>query len=392
MTGVNLQSLQELLAFRDALPNLSDAAISEVQELVQSAQGNVDDAAQTLTECREQLWHEEDRLHNTEEPNRSDYSAVESIRKQVAQAEADLSEIQEAYASFQTLSNIIGNRLAVNFENAMCFLDERIEAIIQYQSISLSDHTQSPQDTSSAQAFDTITEAGKHTQTDGNNVEVSSLQAAAASELPRLPNGEVSPLQTAAAAELPKLPNGMKWIEIDKIQWDGVDGVPDNLEFKRVSKDDMKEMLETFERKLLPILSENEDISFDDLITIDRENASAGTSSSLMLCHDSLIGSSQASDVIVLHSRPAANSGTDHPAADKPAFESGRRARLEGIDQNRNPYRGQLGREGAANIWDQGWKYQSSERELAFTSGRHRTLVARELGWKYIPARVIGGD
>ena len=366
MTSANLQSVQALLAFRDALPNLSDAAINEVQQLVQSAQSTIEEAAQALTECREQLWQEEDKLRNTEEPNRSDYSAVENLRKEVAQAETNLSEIQGAYTSFQRLSNIVGNRLAVNFENATRFLDERIEAIKQYQSISLSDHTQNSADNSLVQAVRTPAAAQSRGATADNIVGTSPLRAASAADhpaanTPAFESGKRARLEGMvqdsnpyrglagregaaniwdqgwqSQSELPELPNGMEWVEIDKIKWNDV---PDDLEFKKVPKENMKEMLETFEYRLLPILTENKDVSVNDLMAVDKENTTEGSSSSLMLCHDSMIGSSQASDVVVLHSKPAANTG---------------------------------------------------ERELGFTSGRHRTLVAKELGWKYIPARVIG--
>lgn len=182
----------------------------------------------------------------------------------------------------------------------------------------------------------------------------------------------------------------MEWVEIDKINKDGVDGIPDNIEFRRVPKENMKEMLETFEDKLLPILSENRDVSIGELVEIDKQNATENSSTSLLLCHESMIGLSNISDVIVLHSKPIAAESVDNPAANTPAFESGRQAHLEGKDRNSNPYQGLAGREGASNVWDQGWQSGTNNRELAFTSGRHRALVAQELGWKFIPARVLG--
>ena len=369
MLGANLQSLQALVEFRNTLPTLSDTAINEVQEMVLSARRNIQDAEQTLSECRAYLWKAEDMLQNTEEPGYKEYSDVEEARTEVAQAETYFSEVQAAYTSFQSIASALSSRLTTHFANAQNFLGERIEAAKFYQSLSISDFVETSANNSSTQVSRSTTTASARTSGDNDRVVASPLRGSSA---------------------LPVLPNGMEWVEIDEIKWDGADGVPENLEFRKVPKEDMREMLETFENKLLPVLSENRDVSADELLKTDKENSTEDSFSSLRLCHDSMIGSSTISDVIVLHSKPLPTSSKDHPAANTPAFESGRKARLEGKDQNSNPYRDLAGREGAANIWDQGWESESNDRELAFTSGRHRTLVAQELGWKFIPARVLG--
>ena len=371
MLGANLQSLQALVEFRNSLPSLSDTAIHEVQEMVLSAQRSVQDAEQVLLECRADLWEAEDMLQNTEEPEYEEYSAVEEAKTKVAQVETYFSEVQAAYTSFQSIASALSSRLTVRFANSQNFLDERIEAAKNYQSLSVSDFAGTSAANSPTQVNRPTTAVPTRASGDSNDV-------------------IASPLRGPSVSVLPVLPNGMEWVEIDKITWDGVDGVPENLEFRKVPKANMREMLETFENKLLPVLSENRDVSTDELLKIDKQNASEESSSSLRLCHDSIIGTSTISDVIVLHSKPLPTSSKGHPAANTPAFESGRKARLEGKDQNSNPYRELAGREGAANIWDQGWESESNDRELAFTSGRHRALVAQELGWKFIPARVLG--
>ena len=371
MSGANLQSLQALVEFRNSLPQLSGAAIDEVQEMILSTQRSVQDAEQTLSECRTDLWTAEDAPQNTGEPGYEEYSDVEEARTKVAQAESHFSEVQAAYTSFQSITSVLSSRLTTHFANAQNFLDERIEAAKFYQSLSVSDFVGTSANNSAAQANrSTNTASSGASEADGDIA--------------------TSPLRGSSASTLPALPNGMEWVEVDKISWDGVDGVPENLEFRKVSKENMKEMLETFENQLLPTLKENKDVSTNELLTLDKQNAAEDSSRSLRLCHESMIGSSNISDVIVLHSKPASTVHVDHPAANTPAFESGRKARLEGKDQNSNPYRDLVGREGAANIWDQGWQSESNDRELAFTSGRHRTLVAQELGWKFIPARVLG--
>lgn len=371
MVSANLRSLQALVEFRDSLPMLLQTAMNEVQEMVLSAQRSVQEAEQTLSECRTDLWVAEDALQNTEEPGYEEYPDVEEARTEVAHAESHFSEVQAAYISFQSFADTLSSNLATHFANALNFLDERIEAAKLYQSLSVSDFVGSS-------ANDRASQSNRSTNT-------ASSEALEADE-----DVVTSALRGSSVSALPTLPNGMKWVELDKIKWDGVDGVPENLEFSKVSKENMREMLETFENKLLPILNENKDVSTNELLAIDKQNTTEESSSSLQLCHDTMIGSSRGSDVIVLHSKPVPSAGENHPAANTPAFESGRKARLEGKDQNSNPYRNLAGREGAANIWDQGWQSESNDRELAFTSGRHRALVAQELGWKFIPARVLG--
>lgn len=371
LLGANLRSLQALVEFQNALPMLSNAVSDEIQEMILSANLIVQDAEQTLSKCRDDLWEAENRLQNTEKSDYEEYTHLEEARTAVARADVHLSEVQAAYISFQSIASTLNDRLTGHFANAQSFLEERIQAAKLYQALSISDTVGISTDNGPAQAR-------RFTPTPPTGALRSDDDVVA------------SPLRGASKSALPILSNGMEWVAIDEIEWDGVDGVPDDLEFRKVSKENMKEMLETFENELLPVLSENKDISDDELQTIDKKNASEGSSNSLRLCHDSMIGSSNTSDVIVLQTKPLSTAGKDHPAAGTPAFESGREACTKGMDCNSNPYRHLVGREGAANIWDQGWQWQSNERQLGFTSGRHRVLVAQELGWQFIPARVLG--
>ena len=385
MSGANLRSVQALVEFRDSLPTLSKAAENEVQEMILSAQHIVQDAEQTLSEYRADLWSAEDTLRNTEEPGSAERAEVEDAREAVAQASAYLSEVQSAYISFQSLASTLSSDLTGHFENALSFLDERIEAGNIYLALSVSDTVGiSASDQTFQRHHSTI--AASVSALEVNDETVLSESAPSSPSLENNPDAGASPLRGESASALPDLPNGMEWVEIDKIKSDGVESIPDNLEFTKVPR----EMLETFENRLLPILIENKAISTNELSTIDKENATEGSSSSLLLCHDSMIGLSNVSDVIVLHSKPSSTTNKNHPAASTPAFASGRKARLEGLDQDSNPYRNLVGREGAANIWDQGWQSESDDTELVFTSGRHRVLVAQELGWKFIPASVLG--
>ena len=421
MSGANLQSLQALIEFRDALPTLYETAINEVEEMVQCARRAVQDAEETLSDYQADLWDAEDALQNAEEPGSREYSDVEDAQIEVAQAEAHFSEVQAVYISFQSTANAQSSRLTGHFANAQSVLDQRIQAAKHYLALSAPNAVAFSANKSSAPGRDSTIatattdrghpaastpafESGRRARIEGKDRNSNPYRQQGRDRAADIwdqgwesgaSEGDddvvASPLHESSPSALPALPNGMKWVEIDKISWDGVDGIPDNLAFRKVSKENMREMLETFEKKLLPVLNKNKDVSADELLMIDKQNACAeGSSNSLRLCHDSMIGSSNTSDVIALHSKPLSSGhGADHPAASTPAFESGRKARIEGKDRNSNPYR-HVGREGAANIWDQGWEWQPSERQLAFTSGRHRALVARELGWKFIPARVLG--
>ena len=423
MSGANLQSLQALIEFRDALPTLYETAINEVEEMAQSARRAVQDAEETLSDCQTDLWDAEDALQNAEELGEKEYSDVEYAQIAVAKAASHCSEVQRAYISFQSTLQAQSGRLTGHFATAQSVLDQRIQAAKHYLALSAPNAVALSANKSSAPgrgstipatttgrdhpaASTPAFESGRRARIEGKDRNRNPYRqqgrdraaeiwdegwGAGASEGDN--DVVASPLRDASPASLPALPNGMQWVEIDKISRDGVDGIPDNLAFRKVSKENMREMLETFEKQLLPVLNENKDVSADELLMIDKQNACAeGSSNSLRLCHDSMIGSSSTSDVIALHSKPLSSGhGADHPAVSTPAFESGRRARIEGKDRDSNPYR-HVGREGAANIWDQGWEWQPSERQLAFTSGRHRTLVARELGWKFIPARVLGDE
>ena len=389
MSVANLTSLQALVEFRNSLPMLSKAAENEVQEMILSAQRTLQDAEQILLECRADLWSAGDALLNTEEPGYAERADVEDARAAVAQASAYFSEVQAAYLAFQSLASTLSDNLIGHFENALGFLDERIEAGKHYLALSVSDTVKSSASVGASQRHHSAAASSVGTL-EVNDEVVLSESASPTSSLENNPDAVDSALRGESASALPDLPNGMQWVKIEKIKRDGIDGIPDNLEFTKVPKENIREMLETFENKLLPLLSENKAVSPNELLTIDKEDATEGSSSSLSLCHDSMIGSSKVSNVIVLHSKPLSTATNDHPAASTPAFESGRKARIEGQDRDSNPYRNLVGREGAANIWDQGWQSESNDIELAFTSGRHRALVAQELGWKFIPARVLG--
>ena len=117
---------------------LSNAVADEIQEMILSANRIVQDAEQTLSECRDDLWEAENRLQNTEKSDYEEYN-LEETRTAVARADAHLSEVQAAYISFHSIASTLNDRLTGHFANAQNFLDERIQAAKLYQTLSVSD-------------------------------------------------------------------------------------------------------------------------------------------------------------------------------------------------------------------------------------------------------------
>lgn len=131
-------------------------------------------------------------------------------------------------------------------------------------------------------------------------------------------------------AGLPSLPHGMAWVSLSELDWSEV---ADDLEFKKAPRDEMDAMLRRFADDLLPMLRDPRGVSRDDLDKLDRIAGLAGSPRGLAFAWDCMIAGN---DPIVLNA--------PHPLTG-PAY---------------------------------GW-----------TSGRHRALLARQLGWTHLPARVI---
>ena len=131
---------------------------------------------------------------------------------------------------------------------------------------------------------------------------------------------------------LPVLPSGMQWIALIDLNWDEV---PNDLIFKHAPQDQMEAMMRRFADDILPLLRDPRGASRDDLIQLDKigGRGSAAAWQTLAFAWDCLIGDN---DPVVLNA-PSSSTGGHY-----------------------------------------GW-----------TSGRHRALVARRLGWTHIPAKVI---
>ena len=151
-------------------------------------------------------------------PITEEYTHLEEARTATAQADAHLSEVQAAYISFQSIASTLNDRLTGHFANAQSFLDERIQAAKLYQTLSVSDTVRISADNGPAQARRPTLAAPTESLRGDDDV-------------------VASPLLGASKSALPVLPNGMEWVAIDEIEWDGV---PDNLEFRKVSKESIE--------------------------------------------------------------------------------------------------------------------------------------------------------
>lgn len=148
--------------------------------------------------------------------------------------------------------------------------------------------------------------------------------------------GETSVLRTARTREqLPPLPNGLTWVSVDRLDWSAV---PDDMAFEKAKRDDIAAMLLVFERDVLPAVT-TEGLQHSDLVALDRLDGRVSGATSRAFAYEFMIGVGRASDVIAINA---------------PHVLTGNRA-----------------------TWE---------------SGRHRAMVAKELGWTFVPARVIGGS
>ncbi len=136
-----------------------------------------------------------------------------------------------------------------------------------------------------------------------------------------------------AGRSLPPLPRRMQWVPIEDID-EALS--PNDLEFKKAPHAEMKAMMLVFQESVLPALADNPSLTPDDFsASVGEERASKSTTP--RFAYECMLGSFGSSDVIVLDGKPG----------------------------------GEIGKMGV-------------------TSGRHRILIAKELGWLYIPARVLG--
>jgi len=144
-----------------------------------------------------------------------------------------------------------------------------------------------------------------------------------------------SAITSGRVADLPALPNGMSWVPIEALDWKEVD---DDLEFKKAGEADISAMLTVFEREVLPLLARDPPADWFELSEMDRRDGRTAPTTGRAFAYEFMIGQNRQSDVVAV----------DAPRA-------------------------------------------SQDEHYGWESGRHRTLIARRLGWKFMPARVLGG-
>jgi ribonuclease HI len=143
------------------------------------------------------------------------------------------------------------------------------------------------------------------------------------------------PTSESISEALPPLPRKMQWVPISEID---ESAIPEVMEFKKAPYDEMYAMMETFEKNVLPLLKNDPSLTAYDFPETGPGKASMRTASP-RFAYECMLGSLGTSDVIAVDAR--------------------------------------------------------SNNELSkrgITSGRHRIKVAKELGWTYVPARILGGS
>ncbi|WP_209428304.1 hypothetical protein [Pararhodobacter sp. SW119] len=135
-----------------------------------------------------------------------------------------------------------------------------------------------------------------------------------------------------SSSRLPPLPRKMQWVPINEID-EAL--LPNDLEFKKAPHAEMKAMMQVFRDSVLPALDENPSLTADDFAASRAEERDS-MSTTPRFAYECMLGSFGTSDVIVL-------------------------------DGQREKEIGKMG----------------------ITSGRHRILIAKELGWSHVPARVL---
>lgn len=141
-------------------------------------------------------------------------------------------------------------------------------------------------------------------------------------------------------AELPVLPHEMMWVPLARLDWREV---PEDLHFDVVGRDDIARMMQTFHRDVLPVLSRGQAVDRDGLRRLDMiagldPDGRPTDQRNRVLAWDLMIGNGQRHDDVIVLDAPQSEAGC-----------------------------------------------------FGFQNGRHRALVARDLGWTHVPARVRGG-
>lgn len=310
LPSAHLISIDALRAFGQALRSLGSKVSVECPEMrervhqyLAHAKAEVEESEAELDEAVENLRCVEDNADDD-----SERRAMEDAKDKLRRARRRLVDIELASCRFlSVLSNSAGNLDAL-FTSSHQFVQDRVGAEVRYHLIK------------------------------GDAVNVVRIDAS----MPReslVPLVSTEPLEAftreRSVGLLPPLPRKMQWVPIDEIDFASI---PDNLEFRKAACDDMRTMMQVFERWVLPALMKDPSLPADSFPRAQSTTVGA-LSNSPRFAYECMLGNFGVSDLVVVDAK--------------------------GLD-------GQFKR--------------------GITSGRHRIKIAKELGWTHIPARVLGGS
>lgn len=328
MSATDLKSLEALKTFRECFSRSTAEAQQEISALSRKVSRGVDNARTHMEACHAQLSYAKSVLEESEEPSRHELEAVEAAHFQYNRASLHFRNVSDAADAFFRAADDGSTRIHSAAASGARYLDERIQAAEKYLALKPSEPAGSTLNASDR--FSASTRSAPTRSATGPGVYVDTIR--------RCPMS----LSELERARLPSLPKDIQWVPMSRINWEQV---PAGLEYKYISRDNMETMLKTFERDLLPVLARNPHVTLEELAEVDRaldrvDPDGFVSSDSLTLSFESMIGTVRVGDVVVLDKVPGA----------------------------------------------------SGELVFEFSSGRHRALIARALGWKHLPARVLGGD
>lgn len=310
MPSAHLISIDALRTFSQAVRALGNHVSAECSEMRDVVGRHVAHARANLEIREAELAEAVENLRSIDDEDDDDFArrAVEAAKDALRRAQRRLLETESASSRFLAVLGAEMSKLDASLVSSHQFLQARVDTAVHYTAIT----------NRSADSARVGATAPRHSQLPATNAKPLNV--------PEAP-------PKAAMELLPSLPRKMQWVPVDEID---LESVPDDLQFKKASYDDMRTMMQTFEKTVLPALIKDESLTADGFL--GDQNSSVGVSAKIpRFAYECMLGSPGANDVIAVD-----------------AMGAGGRSK-RGI-----------------------------------TSGRHRIKLAKELGWTHVPARVLG--
>ena len=310
MPSAHLISIDALRTFSQAIRALGNHVSAECSEIRDVVHRHVAQARANVEAREAELAEAVENLRCIDDEDDDDYArrAVEAAQDTLRRAQRRLLETESASSRFLAVLGKEMSKLDASLTSSHQFLQARVDTAVHYTSTT-------------------------------NNAADGVRAGAAAPGHSQFPPANAKPLnapETPPKANmelLPSLPRKMQWVPVDEID---LESLPDDLQFKKASYDDMRTMMQTFEKTVLPALMKDASLSSDGFL--GDQHSSLGVMAKIpRFAYECMLGSPGANDVIAVD-----------------AMGAGGRSK-RGI-----------------------------------TSGRHRIKLAKELGWTHVPARVLG--